>query len=747
MSNFCIPKNIALKLKESAKRGEIKIEELYRMNSEQRRAFFQEYTDEETAKGINAGFEKAILSQQQSALKTWVKNTFSIKEKAKRKDVIDRIDSLSKTGALSPAQAENFLQDLVAQKLGVTVTAEEAQKINELSGKLEEAYNKPVDKFGVADISYFQKRREMENYLKSLVPSSNLKVLTSTVGRGSMLLNIKSSITNIVGNTVQGIEQSLERRIANRQYSGKVDKSLIKEYFKKANEIYQKTGYDITRMYTYSEGIKTLGEETISSQGKGAIRKLGRFYEDLVFKQMLGAPDVAFSSANFADSANLMATKIAKQEGLKGEEQTERANELFLDATSINPSTLEGEAIRAQAIADAEMATFQNESNYSSVALGIRKLFNQATGDLRLGDQIMPFVKTPANVVGFSLDAGGLGAIRAIYNLPGAISEMKAGNPTSMRNVARDMSRTGLGLLVSFILSSLIDPEDFIGKYPTSVKEQELLKLGNARENSIKIGDKWVSLDYFGFLGAPLVGFLYAKKYPGESMTESMYSYGSGVATQSVNIPGFDQIKDIVDSASRLKPEEGKTLTEIGSEALQGAIDFVRARAIPGIVYDIAKGIDASEREVDWKNPLDKIKAGIPGLRQTLPEKLDVFGDVIKGEPFYSSVLFGARVKTSRDNAIITELKRLDEAGQLPSLTRPEKTSSRVKELREQIGEQKFSEAMNYFRNKYKEDTIRLIESSRYKKMSDEDKKKALDSIKDESLERMLKRYGYKKKT
>ncbi len=742
MASFCIPKQISQKLKEAATRGEIKIAEIYKMTAAQREEFFAGYTDKRVAKGISDGFSRAIGSKQETALESWVKRTFGIK--AAQKNVLDKIKELSESGALTPENSDAFMQDLVAEKLGVTVSAEEAQKINELSEGLQEEFEKEPDKYGVPSKEYFKKRAAMDDYLQSLVPTPQLKVLTSTIGRGSLLFNIKSPIVNVIGNTVQAIGQSLERRIASGQYTGAVDESITKGYFNLANEIFKETGFDITRMFSYSEGVKTLGEQIIHSQGKGVIRKVGRFYEDLVFKKMLGAPDVAFSAANFADSANLAATKFAESEGLKGDEVKTRATEIFLDAASVTPNTLAGEAVRNQAMADALMATFQNESNYSSVALAIRGLFNTVSGDLRIGDQIMPFVKTPANVVGFSLDAGGLGAIKGLAKLPNAVSEFKTGNPAPMREVARDFTRTGLGMLIAFLISALIPPEDFVGRYPTTQKERELLTAKNVRENSIKIGGKWVSMDYFGFLGAPLVGFLYAKKY-GDGFLEDLFAYSGGVGLQSLNIPGFELAKDTISAIADLKPGEGQTPQEVASEALNDAVDFIRARTVPGIVFDLAKAFDTSEREVDYANPVQRVQSTIPFLRNQLPEKVDVFGTVLKAEPWYSTILFGSRVKSPRDTELIKEMDRLDSTNNLPSLTRPEKTSERAKALKTQIGDEKFREAMGYFRENYKKDVTQLIKTGGYKRMDDEDKAAAIDAIKSDSLEKTLKRYHYKK--
>lgn len=745
MAVFCVPKTIALKLKEAASKGEIDIKALYEMKPAERSAFWQKYVNEETAQYINSGFEKAVLDEQQSTLNTWVKETFNIKDKVAKKDVIDKISELSQSGALNPDNAENFLSDLVAQKLGVTITAEEAQKINEMSQSLRTEFGKSADQFGLPSVEYFKQREAMEKYLQSLVPASNLKILTSTIGRGTMLASIKSPIVNVIGNSIQQLQQGIEKRVSSNNYSGKVDKTLMLSYIKRVMDIYKQSGFDVTRTNTYSDGMKILGEDIVHSEGPGVVRKIGRFYEDKVFKQLMSTPDVFFSAITFADTANLGATKIAKEEGLGGQALIDRANELFKDATSVVPKSVQGEALRETGIADALVATFQDDTNYSSLALGIRKLFNNASGDLRIGDQIMPFVKTPANVVGMSLDAGGLGFVKGLYQLPSAIKEMKAGDPAKMRQVARDFTRAGLGMTIAFLLSSLFDPEDFIGRYPTSKSEQELLTTKKARENSVKIGGKWVSLDYFGFLGGSLVGFLYAKKY-GKNLPSAMYSYGSGVLIQAQNIPGFEAIKDLTKSISDLKPEEGEGVQDTLAKFKTTGLDYLRSRTVPALFSDIAKAIDTSEREVDSKKPIDKFKAVVPGLRQTLAEKQDVFGAVIKGEPWWSVMLFGSRVTTARDNKVINEVDRLNEAGYLPVLTRPEKSAnSAMAKLKEQIGDKEFITANSYFRNQYTAKFDSLIDSYRYKKLSDEDKKKEIDKIRQDSIDKTLKQFHYKK--
>lgn len=746
---FCIPVQLAEKLKQAAIRSEIDIAKMYEMTSDERRALFEKYADKNTAREINVGFEKAMVSNQKTALKKWAEMVFNAKAKktVRYKDVIAKIEQLDETGLLTPENGKAFMQDLVADRLGVTVTSEEAAQIHTLAKDLE-TLAKDETEFGTPTIEYFKARKKMEDYLDSLTPNSQLRVATETIGRGTMLFSIKSPLLNIESNTIQGFLQMAERRIGERKLTGSNSGYAVK-YMKFANDVYQKSGYDITRMESLQNGKRVLGEEKPNTQGKGIVRKVGRFYEDKIFKQLMGAPDVVSASVHFADSANLASAKIAAIEGLKGDAANERALQIFKDATRIQPNTPQGEMVRAQARADAEYATYTNKSVYSEFALQIRKLFNIPSKDLRVGDQIMPFVKTPANVIGAGIDSSGIlvpveltirmaNVIKAIHN-GDSITEARM---EYMKGFSRRVVRAGLGLTFAYLLSNLFKPEDFIGEYPKTEKEKQLLELRQATPNSVKIGENWISLDYFGAVGAPLVGMLYARKY-GKDLPDAVFRYYQGVLTQSTKIPGFTEFYNTVSSLKEAAPSARNTLDENVKGISNFALDFIRARAIPGIVYDYAKASDTVDRKVDSKkDPLAKTKAAIPGLRQGLPEKKNVFGETVASQG-WKVLLFGARVKTATKEPLVDELVRLDQTGNLPSITDVSKTSSRAKRLKEQIGEERFEQAMGYYGRRLKEDLQYTINDSDYQESNDDDRKKMLDNVKKSVFEEMLYEYDY----
>lgn len=748
MAAFCLTKNIADKLKAAAIKGDINIAEMYDMTSSQRRALFGKYVDSETAKQINAGFESAMISTQANALAKWAEKTFKGKaNEGKRKDVAAKVKSLEKTGVLTPQGEDAFLDDLAATKLGATVTTEEVGKIVELANKMEATADQ-TNEFGLPSIEYFKAKREMEDYLAGIEPSGQLQVLTSTIGRGTMLLNFKSALLNIESNTIQAFLQAVERRFETRRIGG-VNNKLGKEYRDYALKVWNETGFDVTRLRTLDDEGKILGEERVTSQGKGAIRAIGRFYEDLVFKKLMGTPDVIFSSVAFADSVNLTSTMLAKAEGFTGEKLVTRAAEIFKDATSIEPKTPQGKKVREQAIADAEYATYTNKSAYSDLALGIRTALNAVQPDLRLGDQLLPFVKTPANVVAAGIESSGiLLPFQLSIDTVKFVNDLRKGESISdarlnnFKGYMRKFVRAGLGMSLAYILAEAFEPEDFIGEYPTTDKERELLRLQKASTNSVRIGDRWISLDYFGILGTPFIGMMYAKKY-GEGQTDKIiYNYYLGSGRQILKIPSLDVAGSLKDLIEKQRFGEAENVTEGLKKAAQ---DFVTSRTVPSIIYDVAKATDQYEREVKPNDPYQSFISRLPFIRQQLPEKINVLGEKIETESALSQLLFGSRVKTANTNPVVEEYSRLAGTGNLPAISDYERTNERYKQLKEQVGEAKFMEVKKFFGTNMNIRTSRLIASARYKRLSDEDKAKEINKIKQDLLDETLRKFRYRK--
>lgn len=736
---FCIPKPLAQTLKNAASEGEITVQGLFDMSSKERRDLFQKYTNEATAKEINLGFEKAMVSSREEALENWVKATFKGEKKAtERKTMLSKIEELKDKGLLDTKESAAMFEDLASDKLGLNITADEVKKVVGFSDELQKL-SKKEGEFGMPSVEYWKKLRETQDYMDALTPTHKLKVVTSVLFRGNMLFKTASAVLNITSNTIFGINQAILRRVKNIGYKG-VDTSLMTDYVKYANKVYKETGYDVTRMMNIEQELRIRGERFTQAQGPGAVRAAGRFYEDLVFKKMQGAPDVAFSSFARADSTLLTSYQVAKAEGLTGKALEKRAKQLFEDSIGLNQNiSPEAILVREKSIFDAQVATLTQDSVWSDVSLGIRDVLNSASGDFRVGDINMPFVKTPANVIGKTIDASGLTLPLKFVD---GLNKLRKGAAT--KEVLTDMmtsaAEAGLGWTAAIAVASMIGPTNFIGNYPTNRAERELLKSGNATTNSIKVGDKWISLDFLGPVGAPLLGALYARKY--KSRAAAFY----GAGAQLLNVPGLEQIVDMAtDMKDFLDPSKDVSGEKLTGDVKKATGDFIAGRFLPGFLGDVAKGTDPYQREVSPDSFFDPIIRKIPGFRKVLKEKRSIFGDVLETESLSSYMLFGSRVKTGTDNPAMLELERLYSTGNVVGITNAEWSSTRVKEVKAGLSEEDYDKFISDYRSDLNEDMNKEIKKKSYEKLSDEEKADKLDKLESDILNDILNKPKYKR--
>lgn len=334
------------------------------------------------------------------------------------------------TEPLNARNAKMYIREALDDVFGTTVSQEEANQIIGKIGEIEKSIVNTLDETGNPSVQTWQKINEMNNLVEGLTPSPALQIFSSIIARGAMLASIKSPVLNVISNTENILTEMLIRRAVNSLEGGAslsaVDKSVEKDYLAYADDVYRASGYNVSTTEGLDAATITLGERRISTQGAGKFRAFARGVETGVFKYMMGYPDSRAKDFVFSDAAALEATTIAQNEGLSGEALSKRATELYKDATRVAPLTEEGMVIREKAMMEANVATYTNDTAFSKFALGIRETLNKATGNVRLGDQLMPFVKTPANVVALGVEY----SIRrglSYPNLTTVIRDVKAG--------------------------------------------------------------------------------------------------------------------------------------------------------------------------------------------------------------------------------------------------------------------------------------------------------------------------------
>lgn len=640
------------------------------------------------------------------------------------------------------AAVRSILEDVVADRLNIKATPEEIKIISEKSKKIDEAQKKLGDDLGdptklQENIDFFKAKKEMDDYLQGHNPAPKTRILTGTIGRGMMLASVKSPILNIGSNIEVGLTEALGRRIASGALKG-TDNGLARDYIKMVNKVYQKTGYDLSRMTSLADtgmnGERVL-DNTVHAQGKGVIRKTGRAVEDVVFKQLMGAPDVVSGAVHFADSVNLNALKAAGKDKVL-------AKQYMADAMRIVPQTPEGEILRNQGILDAQVATWTNNSWATKVTLGIRKIFNDLSGNLRVGDFLFPFVKTPANVIATGLDYAGLGIPKALVKAVQAIRTGNVKDAEFLRSASRDIVRSGMGLAGAAAIAAQLSPDDFVGAYDPNRSQIEQLK--NSNYNAIKIGNKWVSTDWLGPLSVPVTAMLYSKKY-GKTSGGSGYQYAKGLQSTALQLPG---VKDVSDFAASQTLHKNQTSAEARQAVFNYASGQASSRLIPSFIGDVAKGTDKYQRE--GSTGVAGLKAKIPGShgRESLPIKKNVFGQNEQGEGFASSVLFGSRVKTDKSTPITKEVQRVSQAND-KNLNFTDWSQSNTKELaqfKQKVGGLRFNRAKEQYGKDLQANLQKVVGSDYYRDLTEEDKYKILSEADSAAKKKVFDQYNFKYK-
>lgn len=616
----------------------------------------------------------------------------------------------------------NYIYKYVNEQLGLSMSMAEAETITRKADDMLASLENSMSKTGNPSVDFFVKQKDLENYANSLAPSSNARVIVSVVGRGNLLTSIKSPLTNIISNFFVGAYRGAVRRVSLGVANSIVSPELIKENKMYSWEIFRKTGYNVNNITPETPRNTILGEKLTHSEGEGNIRKLGRLYEEYIYKWSLGAGDVLFKDYAFTDYVALKATKLANGD-------VNKANALFKDASLIEPQTEEGKQIRQEAIDESLIATFQNKGAISEGALKARASIDFGVG---IGEIIAPFVKTPANIVSMGLKAG-FGGVRAVASE--IKRDVKAGKILKPTQENIDLVvQNGLGLLLASMLINAIDDDDYMPPYALATsKDKQLAKELNIPFNAVKIGNTWVSLDYLGALASPLVGLLQARRE--EGFLNNIYGYSKSAGVQALSIPAFGNISDLFEKVQSLVRKSGD---EVMSETGQGLLEQAYARVIPAIFSDIAKALDSYERETKG----DEIITKIPFARERAFEKISVTSGKAEelGNPIYD-ILFGSRVKEQVSNDVADELQRLNNAGWGVSLTTVTRSG-----LLSELDDNTKQKVREDFAEEYSKQVKRLIKTPRYKRLSDEDKQESINKIRRSIIERLKKRYLKKRK-
>ena len=410
--------------------------------------------------------------------------------------------------------------------------------------------------------------------------------------------------------------------------------------------------------------------------------------------------------------------------------------------------------------------TFQDKTVLSDAAIGIRNALNKAhIGDIGAGDIVLPFAQVPSNLGARAIEYSPAGLLVSTADFINMLDSAKKGNLTAaqqakaVQGVGRALTGSGMiaiaaaGALRGWLKVTGDDEDknkDALGKTHgldgTQLNISAAMRDLRGESAEWQNGDTLLSIGFLDPLNAQLTtGALIADDIRSEAGVTAGRVLGNSLsgALQSVlDTPVMSTMQDIVNNYqySDASTPGGKML-----DAAQKYAANQFSSIIPNSLRGIAQGLDDTERNAYssdnvWQQAIDNAKASIPGLRETLPAKTDVWGNPVKNEGglrnFLNRNVNPGNITTYKTNAVSSEIEKISEA--TGSSLYPDRTAPRsIKVNGEAVGltfEQR-SMYQKAYGDAYSAAVTALMNDKNYKAMPDNMKAEILKQAKDTAAE------------
>lgn len=579
------------------------------------------------------------------------------------------------------------------KKAGIEITAERQNAIKQLRQKIEKT--KPgTDERNLAVY-------EMAKYVNNQVPTGKGKKLIN-IWRAGLLTSPTTTAGNILGNSGEAaVRKGFVNPLATAidygfsKFTGKRTMAMDGGFGSGVKEGAGKLGQFVKTGYDERNALSKYDTHEINYGNDGVGKLLGGYVNGTY--RLMSLADQPFWYGARGESLAGQAKAAAINQGLKGDAQKQFIRE-FMD----NPPK---EAMEI-ATKDARYSTFQNETKLGQVAAKGKKPAGA------VGDFFVPFTQVPAAIATRIVQRTPVGtateAVKQFINI-------RNGGKFDQRAMSKAMAEGAFGPAVMGAGYALANSGLMTFGFPEDRKERDLWEAEGKQPYSVKVGDRWYSLNYLQPFGTLLaIGGQANQSVKDGEDAGAVISQGIATAGQSVMnqsfLKGVSGVLDAIDDPKRYA---------------ENYVSNTAGSVVPNFVRAGARASDDKQRETG--GAIEGIKGAIPGARQTLPAKQDMFGnDVPAKDNFLNQFVNPFRPSKDRSgDPTVQELRRLLEVDEGVAPTAAKKNSiSGVELTDDQV------HGLNAFVGpKLKEAYKTTMADDRYKSLSDEDKAKALKNV------------------
>lgn len=501
------------------------------------------------------------------------------------------------------SSAEKFAQiDQVLMENGGTAVARDlAAKVSMLaeSGMVQE-----LDKF--IEKSAYAKSRDalLEAWINGLLSGPkthavNMVSNTSVVFQQMYERKAAAKIAQFLGDS-----DSVQLGEAMAQYHGMVDGFKDAIRFAGKSFMTGESGFGLGKVELPS--VRAISSESFGMANEGLA---GRTVDVIgaainIPTRSLSAADEFFKTIGYRMELNALALRKASQEVNAGKISSDQLKSRIAEIIENPPTEIKLDAI--------DQATYQTFTNTPGE---LTKLISKAKGKFPALNMILPFVRTPANIMNYTFMRTPLAPL-----FKGFRADIAAGG--ARRDLA--LARVSTGTTIMMVTADFAMNDMITGKGPSNASERQAMQRQGWQPYSVKVGDRYFAynrLDPIGLtmgLSADLVEIMANDEFGPEKekdLEELVIATTMAVANNAMSKTYLSGLSDFMQAMS--DPER---FGESFFQRLAGS-------AIPTGVAEIARFDDPYMTEVN--SMMDAIRKRTPGLSKDLPARRNLWGEAI----------------------------------------------------------------------------------------------------------------------
>ena len=410
--------------------------------------------------------------------------------------------------------------------------------------------------------------------------------------------------------------------------------------------------------------------------------------------------------------------------------------------------------------------TFQDKTVLSDAAIGVRNALNKAhIGDIGAGDIMLPFAQVPSNLGARAIEYSPAGLGVAAADFINMIDAARKGEFTAaqqakaVQGVGRALTGSGMiaiaaaGALRGWLKVTGDDDDknkDALGKTHgldgTQLNISAALRDLRGESAQWKAGDQLLSIGFLDPLNAQLTtGALIADDIRSEAGVTAGRVLGNSLSGALQSVLDTPVMSTFQDMATNYEYSGASTPGGKMMDAAQKYAANQLSSVIPNSLRGIAQGLDDTERNAYssdnvWQQAVDNAKASIPGLRETLPAKTDVWGNPVKNEGgirnFMNRNINPGNITTYKTDAVSSEIEKISEA--TGESLYPDRTAPRSLKVDGEAVSLTFEQRSMYqkaYGDAYSAAVTSLMNDKNYKAMPDSMKAEILQQAKDTATE------------